>query len=140
MGDRVTLAVQADGERVYLYSHWTGYDMPETLRVALARKQRWDDPAYLTRIIFNTMTLGDEKGETGFGISTRVQDYDHPLLVVDCDKQEVRLEAPEGDKSYCRPTETAQPISFADYAAAAEQSWHSLDPDNDCYKPEAEAT
>lgn len=136
MGDRVTLAVQDQGERVYLYSHWGGWEMPETLRVAIARRQRWDDPSYLTRIIFNTMTLGSEGDETGYGISTRVQDYEYPLLVVDCDKKEIRLEKPEGGQDYHAPSATHTPIGFEEYASATERSWHSLDPDNERFKPD----
>jgi hypothetical protein len=129
MGDRVTVAVQDQGERVYLYGHWSGYEMPETLRVALARRERWDDPPYLTRIIFSTMTAGSEKDATGFGISTWPQDYEYPLLVVDCDKQEVRLEA-IGDSRYCRPSAEHQPMSFETYAIRPKQTWRSLDPTN----------
>lgn len=136
MGDRVTLAVQDSGKRVYLYSHWNGSDMPEILRKALDRHQRWNDPAYLTRIIFQTM-VGDNTNETGYGISHSVQDYNHPLIVVDCDAQAVSLESPDDGKSeYYRPSSGCKPVPFEQYASAAEQTWHSLDPENARYMPE----
>ena len=65
MGDRGNIIV--DG--VYLYSHWTGSKLPETLKSALNRKLRWDDSSYLTRMIFCEMVKDDIDGEIGFGIS-----------------------------------------------------------------------
>jgi hypothetical protein len=126
MGDRANIVIVEQGERVYLYSHWGGYSAPETLRAALARKQRWDDPAYLTRIIFCTMVSGHEKDETGYGISTRIQDNEYPLLIVDTDKQSVRLEAtPSGEDA---PSPQARTFSFAEFAALPHASWDDLDP------------
>lgn len=40
MGDRGNIAVlQSDKRQVWLYSHWDGHDLPEDIRVALARKE-----------------------------------------------------------------------------------------------------
>jgi hypothetical protein len=76
---------------VYLYSHWGGSELPNVLAAALERgKGRWDDAPYLTRIIFNEMTKGNEDGETGYGISSYYCDGNHDLLVVDIDKNVVR--------------------------------------------------
>jgi hypothetical protein len=129
MGDRCNFVI-ADrvGGRVYLYSHWGGYDAPETLREALARRQRWDHPAYLARIIFCTMIAnGDDlKGETGYGISTRIQDNEYPLLIVDTKAQQIRLEA-EPDGSHA-PSEEAKVFTFDEYAGLSEASWAILDP------------
>ena len=78
MGDRRNVVVEFEnGTSVALYTHWTGSDLPQTLAKALDRgRSRWDDPAYLTRIIFSEMIAaeaGDDvvavlMGETGFGI------------------------------------------------------------------------
>jgi hypothetical protein len=106
MGDRGNIVVkQAAGKFVYLYTHWTGSQVQEITRRALARKVRWDDPAYLTRIIFDELcpTRG---GETGFGISLGLCDNQHPIVVVDCVKQEVRI-MPEGKQE-----EDGKGISF----------------------------
>ena len=87
MGDRVNVQIVDGGKRVNLYSHWGGSDMPETVRVALAKRQRWTDGAYLARIIFCTMIAGDVDGETGFGISPpdALPDNEHPLIIVSAD-------------------------------------------------------
>lgn len=133
MGDRVNVAVQDDGERVYLYAHWSGYEAPEIVRAALDRaRDRWDDPPYLTRAIFCEFIAESDnlKATTGYGISTRPADNEHPFIIVDCDKQQVRIEADtrEGFGSYCSPRGEARSYSFADYAALPEASWTTLDP------------
>src|SRR5260221_10167135 len=101
-GDKVkqiTDALFAKGrERIYLYSHGGGEDLPKVLQIALARKARWDDHAYLTRMIFCAMVVGeDPESETGYGISTSRPDNQHDYLVVDCDAQTVsRVEEDSG--------------------------------------------
>lgn len=94
-GDKVKEVTDAlfnkDRERVYLYTHWNGSELPQTLQSALSRRLRWDDHAYLTRIIFCEMVKGDEEGETGFGISTTPPDNSHDFLVVDPNEQTVSL-------------------------------------------------
>jgi hypothetical protein len=52
------------------------------------KRWRWDDGAYLTRIIFDEMTQG-EMEETGYGISTRIQDGANRILIVNCKQQSV---------------------------------------------------
>lgn len=87
MGDRGTVEVRQYKKSVYLYTHWHGSELPKILKKALGRKQRWDDGAYLARIIFCTMLNGDMDGETGFGISAGP--CDGAEYVVDVDKQKV---------------------------------------------------
>ena len=73
MEDRANIIVQQeDSGRIYLYTHWQGHRIKEILAAALNRgRDRWDDPAYLTRIIFSEMLRDmDPDGTTGFGIST----------------------------------------------------------------------
>jgi len=96
MGDRANIVIpqypnidEAPTGLIYLYTHWGGTDLPRTLQAALAKRWRWDDEPYLVRIIFDTMSVGDEGGETGYGISTYLGDNEHPLLVVDCTRQMV---------------------------------------------------
>lgn len=127
MGDRANIVICEDGSRIYLYTHWNGSDLPQTLHRALARNQRWDDPSYLTRIIFCEMVKGEEAGTTGFGISARQQDNEYPLLIVDMDKREVRLEA-EADGSNA-PFGKTEAYSFEAYVGLGpEVSWETLDP------------
>lgn len=92
MGDRGNIVVQSNNKRVYLYGHWSGTAMPGILKKALAKRWRWDDASYLTRIIFDVLTEGCHGEETGFGIGTEPPDNEHPLIVVDVDKQQVRFE------------------------------------------------
>lgn len=97
MGDRANCIVYGrdDDAPVWLYTHWAGTELLETVQTAIKRRERWDDPAYLTRIIFDTMTQGQQGGETGYGISTTEQDNGHDFVVVDPRTQEVRVEDPE---------------------------------------------
>jgi hypothetical protein len=88
MGNRANVVVkQRDESNIFLYTHWNGSDLPATVQRALKRHQRWNDRAYLTRIIFCEMVGNDFMGETGYGISTDIQDNEHPFICIDVDKQ-----------------------------------------------------
>ena len=91
MGDRANVHVRHDDldSGVYLYTHWRGSELPRILRDALARKERWNDCQYLTRIIFCNMIEGEEDGSTGFGISSIIGDGDSRILWVDSSSQTV---------------------------------------------------
>jgi hypothetical protein len=84
MGDRrnVVLCFDPDDEdrRVYLYTHWYGDQLPLIVQNAIRRRERWDDPPYLSRIIFSEM-IGDEKNlkdSMGFGIDVSICDTNYP--------------------------------------------------------------
>lgn len=94
MGDRANVFVKESG--VNLYTHWGGSELPMKVRDALAKKWRWDDPVYLTRIIFCEMVKGHEREETGFGISTEAPDNEHPIITVSTDAQTVSFEDESG--------------------------------------------
>ena len=88
MGDRGTVEIKSEGKSVYLYTHWRGSELGDILPEAIKSKNgrgRWDDAAYLARIIFDWMTAGDRDTETGFGISAHPCDGEE--YVVDIDKQ-----------------------------------------------------
>lgn len=88
MGDRAHVYVTAGEESgVWLYSHWGGRSLPGTVASALARGARWDDPPYLTRIIFSEMIKEDVMGETGYGISATPTDMGDGGRVVCVDIQ-----------------------------------------------------
>lgn len=96
MGDRGNIVIDyGKGKKIYFYTHWKGSDIRAILYRALARKQRWDDPAYLARIIFSELIRGDEGGETGYGIAPYEIDNEHPLLIVDTVNRRVK----EGKKT-----------------------------------------
>lgn len=113
MGDRGNVRVVDGDFSVYLYSHWGGSDLPFDVQKALAKEWRWTDPAYLTRIIFEVLIEGQEHTETGFGISNSICDNEHPIIVVDCDKQQVRLENEDGTPI------PLTAISFKDFSAVS---------------------
>lgn len=93
MGDRGNIVIRQEAATsrgdVWLYAHWTGYQISEVVARALARQERWDDPPYLARIIFCELVKGDESGATGFGISTSIGANEHPIVVVDVPGQRV---------------------------------------------------
>lgn len=118
MGDRGNIAIRQrlSKEYIYLYTHWEGSELPETLQTALASPEgrgRWTDEAYLARIIFDHMT-GLAGGETGFGISTSPPDNEHPFLVVDCARQVVEIHSSSGINV------SLLEIAFQDYVLLAD--------------------
>ena len=102
MGDRANVRVvqEADGRSVFLYTHWGGTELAAIVQTALKRRQRWDDCAYLTRIIFSEMLIdaaGDAakthatlKDETGFGIT--VYPIDERIVTVDVPAQRITFD------------------------------------------------
>ncbi len=101
MGDRANIVMKFDrGGEVWLYTHWCGTELEETLRKALDRgRSRWDDPSYLTRIIFCEMIKLDGNdaldGLTGFGIATSEQDQNHPHIYVNTEAKTVTIDGKE---------------------------------------------
>lgn len=87
MGDRANVFVREthkdEVQGVYLYTHWAGTELAQTVHDALAKKWRWEDSPYLTRIIFDQMTEDNHGDETGFGISARICDNEHQIIVID---------------------------------------------------------
>ena len=91
MGDRGNIVVKDGKSVIWLYTHWDGFTIEDVLRAALKRRVRWDDPSYLTRIIFCEMVKDDPAGTTGYGISTGPQDNNNPVLVVNIKRERVEL-------------------------------------------------
>lgn len=89
MGNRSNIYIQdsfADGEGVYIYSHWGGLNHLQNGLDALATpfaQARMSDSAYLTRIVAQHILDIEGKSETGFGISSTMQDNQHDILVID---------------------------------------------------------
>ena len=90
MGDRGQVLILPD--KVYLYTHWTAYNLPKTVQEALNHNWRWDDSEYLARIIFDTMISDDQGNETGFGIGSTLHSDVYRLVTVDCQNQSVKVE------------------------------------------------
>lgn len=85
MGDRANVYVhENENPGVYLYTHWAGTELPETVRTAIERApDRWNDIHYLTRVIFCEMVGDDTKETTGYGIGAQVGDGDDRIVDVD---------------------------------------------------------
>jgi len=107
MGDRGNIIIQGGSmfpHPVYLYTHWGGSELAATIARALDDgRPRWDDPAYLARIIFHTLLDGDT-GETGFGLSTAIGDGEDQCWIVDVEAQTV---VRKGSKD--------KPLSFSEW-------------------------
>ena len=111
MGDRAHIVVKGDGSKVFLYTHWEGSNIADVVKAALKRVPgRWQDVAYLTRAMFCQFFDGIPEdrlsnellSETGFGIASRPCEDTSRDIVVDVDKQTVKL-----------PRKTA--VSFAEF-------------------------
>jgi hypothetical protein len=120
MGDRGNIVVKQsrpEDSYIYLYTHWNGSEIAETLQNALKRgKDRWDDEQYLTRIIFSEMVKDSIMDTDGFGISTYQGDNEHDFLVVDSNTQTVSR-VREGDPG-AKPKETWSFEKFVDLKVA----------------------
>lgn len=82
MGDRGNIIVEDDGS-VFLYTHWSGSDLPKIVAHGLDRgRGRWNDGPYLTRILFCELVPQSEWAEeTGYGISTVMGDGGKEVIV-----------------------------------------------------------
>lgn len=134
MGDRANVVIrdewpdQGDNEAVFLYSHWGGHYLPDTLREALASeagKDRWTDDPYLARIVFNRMTANSPDAATGFGISTRLCDNEYPLLVLNKGRVYVMPENEYATNGFANLAQQPS-ISYEDYIKH-EQSWETIE-------------
>jgi hypothetical protein len=94
MGDRGNIAILHEtGDQIWIYCHWGGADLWEALKDGIeAGEPRWEDESYFTKIIIGYVIPAESmREETGYGISGRMQDNEHPILVVDIPKQSVRI-------------------------------------------------
>ena len=96
MGDRATFVIEqgSDSTPLYIYGHYAGDGMMDTLAQALQHaKVRIDmgDPWYATRMIFGFMIQDDPLGEYGWGLSTTFLDSEHSVPVVNLSDKTVRL-------------------------------------------------
>lgn len=132
MGDRANIIVRnkwnidpGDREGVVLYSHWGGYEMPEILREALAKRWRWDDGPYLARVIFDVMTKDEHDQEIGYGISTRLPDNERDLLVLDGERVYRLTEDAYREHGFVKLADCPS-ISFEDYVSVQRRTWDNL--------------
>jgi hypothetical protein len=93
MGDRATFVIeQENGQSIYLYSHWGGEGMMDTVAYGLnIARPRWGDEGYATRIFISQIIANDWKDEAGYGITTYFCDSEHSVPVINFTKGTVRL-------------------------------------------------
>lgn len=133
MGDRANICIEYKQDKkkpkhIFFYGHWSGEEMPSILQRAIAKRWRWDDESYLARIIFCELVKGHEKDETGFGIAPFMPDNEHPCLVVDTAKKQVRIhEVNEDPKTYARTLGATFAIwTFDEFAALDKPTWETV--------------
>lgn len=78
MGARNNIVVhQSSGDPIWLYGHWAGNALHSVVQKAIARRQRWNDESYFTRILISEFCrfIGLDQ-ETGGGITVFETDQD----------------------------------------------------------------
>lgn len=131
MGDRANILIKQPPmfgapQYVFLYSHNGGKQLPATLQTALKRRRRWDDEAYLARVIFDAMTDGHHGEETGFGITTQLTETDRPLIVVNCAKQLIEFHQHVRELAHPIGPELAR-YTFKEYCDLPSPAWPDRD-------------
>lgn len=91
MGTSAQVCIKTESGPIYFYRHYDGLNVAQSVQKALAMHLRWDDPHYLSRIIFEEMISGYDDKECNFGIGLRQFPYISLLVTVDCEKQQVEL-------------------------------------------------
>lgn len=80
--------------RVYLYTHDTAHTLVSEVHDALSQRKRWDDPDYLTKMIFCRMLpLECWLEDKGFGIGTQMYVDINLLVTVDTVKQVISMQS-----------------------------------------------
>ena len=118
MSDRANIYLEMPGEDdqpsgIYLYTHYYGREWPEMLREALEfGRGRWNDEQYLARIIISRVFADLTDSELGGGVSLRIGDNNHPIIVCDLIKREVSFSTNGGERDcWVRRSH----LSFVDY-------------------------
>ena len=93
-------APKSEERPVVLYTHWGAREMEDDLRDVLSRKLRWNDPSYLSRMIFSRMIRNDIDGELNYGILTDNVGDAEVEIIVDCNRQEVIVKGWDENDTY----------------------------------------
>lgn len=141
MGDRANVRIQTGQNReqaVFLYTHWGGESLPQTVQAALkAAKSRWGDAPYSARILFSQIVGDRWTEETGFGLYHGMCDNEvgRPVLEVNCLEETVRLLPVRPDHYSCDEVDYDAPElgrwGFKEFVELEECSYASLLRDED---------
>jgi hypothetical protein len=78
--------------RVYLYSHNTANELVSVVSDVLSRQVRWDDPDYLSRMLFCRLIPKNKwDDELGFGIGTQLYRDVNMLITLDTVHQTIKI-------------------------------------------------
>jgi len=93
MGNHANIYIQDSTDPsdpgVTLYTHWDKDEIAQDLQQVLSRKQRWNHPTCLVRMIFSQMIRGNETSGMGYGIQGGLHQRNEPTIIVDTGKQTV---------------------------------------------------
>lgn len=106
MGDRAMAEIRQGPERLYFYTHWTGYRLPEQAERALNRAApRKGDDSYALRIVVDSLieSSNARDQETGAGLMFRPDAEDEynrnkPSVIIDLDEWTVKTEGDHKEK------------------------------------------
>ena len=96
MGDRANFGIrQADGNTIFVYGHWAGYQMLARFAKAIDRADRAGrigDDAYATRIIISDLIGEAWSNDLSWGITLNtIADNEHKIPVYDLTTDTVSL-------------------------------------------------
>jgi len=78
--------------RVYLYTHDYAQNLVSDVHRVLSKNKRWDDPDYLSRMIFCEMIPAEFwQSDTGFGIGTQMYADVNLLITIDTVKKIIKI-------------------------------------------------
>lgn len=78
---------------VYLYTRWEAKELPHKLRLIFAKRVYWENPEYLTRLIFDVVSENahTEAERQNFTISSHPMALSGRRIVIDCKKREITM-------------------------------------------------
>lgn len=126
MGDRANVyLVDSDVEHgMYVYTHWSGSELPEMVREALEKAEhRWGDAQYAARIFVSQFFSDIHEEETGGGLSTVMWDNQHPLIVVHLPLRRVYLAQVGEERS---PVPDNFGYTFENFVGLKHAEWDDL--------------
>lgn len=78
--------------RVYLYTSQTAKSLVSIVHTTLSLNKRWDDPDYLSRLLFCRMIpMESWASDTGFGIGTQLYVDTNLLITIDTLNQSISI-------------------------------------------------
>lgn len=78
--------------RVYLYTHNDAASLIRITKNVLSKKVRWDDPDYLSRMLFCEMVPHDKwYDELGYGIGTQMYLDNKIMITIDTVKSNIKI-------------------------------------------------